>query len=319
MSIQSAASYPQYSGSLIHPVISARVLERVYETAVTPAIADTSYYGEISQTGDQVTFFRQPTAVVRRSTKGGNIVHDNIDSSPITITIDHALEASLRVDPLDKRMVKNWASLEAGYREDLARKIENRIDEHFLSFLYTGNNVAPENKGINAGVITQSVNLGAPGAPVVLTPANIVDFLMHVELVFRERNVDIYKDKAYLVAPPQLNTTLMTSDLKTALYSGLGKATALMNNRISDNAIAGFDIMLTNKAPRVYDAARGKWCYHLMFGLKKATAFAFNQVQAREIEDVNDWMKYTQSRYVYGLGVMYPEYLVDAYVTFDAT
>jgi hypothetical protein len=319
MAIVSAAGYPQYSGSLVHPVVSARVLERVYETAITPSIADTSWFGEINNVGDQVTFFRNPTAVVRRSTKGGNIRHDTIDSSPITITIDHALEASLKVDPLDKRMVKNWASLEAGYREDLARQIEGVIDDHFLSTLYTGNNIAPENKGLTAGVISGNINLGAPGAPVVLTPGNILDFMMHVELVFRERNVDIYRETPWMVGPPVLNTTLMTSDLKSALFSGLDRATVLMNGRIADRPIAGFDVMLTNKAPRVFDVARGKWCYHILFGLKKATAFAFNNAQARTIEDVNDWMSYTQSRYVYGLGTLYPEFLVDAYVTFDAT
>lgn len=316
MAIKSASGYPQYSGSLISPVVSARVLERVYETAVTPAIADTSWFGEIRNTGDQVTFFRNPTAVVRRSTKGGQIVHDTIDTSPITITIDHALEASLKVDPLDKRMVKNWASLEAGYREDLVKQIENVIDSHFLSYLYTSDSVAPENKGANAGVISGNINLGAPGAPIVLTPANALDFLTTIDLVFRERNVDIYRDNVYCVAPPVLNTTLMQSDLKSALFSGLNRSTYLMNGRISDNRVAGFDIMCTNKAPRVFDAGTGKWCYHLMFGLKKATAFAFNQVDSRQINDVNDWMQYVQSRYIYGIGTLYPEFLVDAYVTF---
>lgn len=316
MAIVSASGYPQYSGSLIHPVISKRVLERVYETAVTPAISDTSWFGQIRRTGDQITFFRNPTAVVRRSTKGGQIVHDTIETSPITITIDHALEASLKVDPLDKRMVSNWAGLEAGYREDLVRQIENVVDKHFLTYLYTSNSVAPENMGTNAGVISRNINLGAPGAPIVLTPGNILDFMTNLDLVYRERNVDIYRDKTWMVGPPVMNTTLMQSDLKSALFSGLDRSTYLMNNRISDRTIAGFDVMLTNKAPRVFDAVAGKWCYHIMSGLKKATAFAFDQVDAREIKDVNDWMHYVQSRYLYGIGTLYPEFLVDAYVTF---
>lgn len=316
MALVSASGYPQYSGSLITPVISARVLERLYETAVTPAISDTSYFGEIQNVSDQVTFYRNPTAVVRRSTKGGQIVHDTLETSPITITIDHALEASLKVDALDKRMIKNWASLEAGYREDLVKQIEDVIDTHFLSNLYSSGSVAPENKGATAGVISANINLGTPGAPVVLTPANVLDFLTNVELVFRERNVDIYRDNVWAVAPPVLNTTLMQSDLKSALFSGLDRSTYLMNNRISDRKIAGFDLMLTNKAPRVLDVGTGKQCYHMMFGLKKASAFAFNQVESRQIRDVNDWNDYVQTRYVYGIGTMYPEFLVDAYITF---
>ena len=317
MAIPSAAGYPQYSGSLIHPVVSTRVLTRLYESAITPGIADTSYYGEIRNQGDQITFMRSPSAVVRRSTKGGQIVHDTLETTPLTITIDHALEASVKVDPLDKRMIKNWSTLEAGYREDLVRRLEQVIDSHVLTSLYAGNVIAPENRGASAGVITGSFNLGSPGAPIVLTSGNIVNFLLMLENVFRERNIDIYRETPWLTGPPFLNYLLMTSELRAALTSGLTRHTVLMNSRISEQAIAGFHLMLSNNAPRVYDPVAGRYCYHLLGGLKRALAFAFDQVQAREIDDVNDWMKYTQSRYVYGFGVVYPEFLIDAYVTFD--
>ena len=316
MAIVSASGYPQYSGSLINPVISTRILERVYETSIAMAMSDTSWFGEIRNVGDQVTFFRSPSAYVRRSTKGGQIVHDTLSTSPITITIDHALEASLKVDPLDKRMIAQWSNLEAKYCEDLARQIERVIDDHFLNSLYVGNSIAPENRGPNAGVISRNINLGAPGAPIILTAGNVVDFLLQLELVFRERSVDIYRDTPILAAPPIFNTLLMGSELRNALMSGLGKATVLMNGRVTDQKMAGFDVLLSNNVPRVWDNTVGKWCYHLISLLKKANALAFYPAQSREIEDVNDWMKYTQSRYVYGFGTIYPEFMVDAYVTF---
>ena len=316
MAIAAAAGYPQYSGSLIHPVISARVLERLYETAVIPSICDTSWFGEISQQGDQVTFFRPARAVVRRSTKGGLIKHDTIDTSPVTLSVDYALESSLTYDPLDKRMAQGWATLEASYHVELAKQLEFEVDYHLLNQLYTGNNVAPENKGATAGVITGSVNLGTPGAPILLTPSNVLEFLTSVELVFRERNIDIYREPVWNVSPPQFNQVLMNSDLKSALFSGLSRSTYLGNGRISENKIAGFDIRVTNHAPSVIDAVTGKRCYHVMFGLTKASAFMLQHIASREIEDANGWNKYVQSRHLYGFGVVYPEYLVDCYVTF---
>lgn len=316
MGIASASGYSQNSGMLTQPIVSRRVIERVYETAVTPAITDTSGFGEIANVGDQITFYRAPSAFVRTSTKGGQIVHDTLESSPLTLTIDHALEASMKVDPLDKRFVSNWSSLEAGYREDLAKRIEDRIDTHFLSSLYTSGAVAPENRGATAGVISRSINLGAPGAPLVVTPANVFNLLSDIELVMRERNVDVYRENTWLVANPQFNSIIMQSELKAAYFSGLPRSTMLMNNRICDQKILGFDIMLTNKVARVFDPVAGKWCYHVLFGLKKANAFMFKQVDSRVIQDVNDWMDYVQSRYIYGFGSMYPEYAGNAYITF---
>lgn len=318
MSIKAATSYPQYSGSLISPVISKRVLERLHETAVIPSICDTSWFGEISQVGDQVTFYRPARAVVRRSTKGGVIKHDHIDSSPVTITVDYALESSLEYDPLDKRMAQGWASLEASYHVELAKTIEYTIDRHLLTQMYAGNAVDPFNKGANAGVITQSINLGAPGAPLLLTSANVLTVLTQVEQVFRERNIDIYREDVWNISPPQMNQILMNSPLNSALVSGLGRSTYLTNGRIIDQKLAGFTIHTTNHAPMVVDAATGKRCYHVMFGLKKANAFMLQQVGQREVESESVWSRFIQSRYLYGFGSLYPEYVVDVYCTFDA-
>ena len=60
-------------------------------------------------------------------------------------------------------------------------------------------------------------------------------------------------------------------------------------------------------------------CWHVIAGVKMATAFAATIEDSRVMSDKDDWASYYQGLSVFGFKVLYPDGLVHAYVTFDNT
>jgi hypothetical protein len=79
--------------------------------------------------------------------------------------------------------------------------------------------------------------------------------------------------------------------------------------------VVGFTIYVSSHVCRVFDAGVAAWAYHLVGGLKDATAFATVLEHTRIIEnDKDNWDKYYQGLQVYGFGVLQPSHLIHGYV-----
>ena len=75
MPLASASGYPAYTGSLIPPMFSSKLVEQFYCTSTYADITTTEYTGELNRCGDQITFFRSPRVRVRRGQKDSTIRH----------------------------------------------------------------------------------------------------------------------------------------------------------------------------------------------------------------------------------------------------
>lgn len=310
MGVPAASGYPQYSGSLINPMFSMDLLERFYTSTIYSDISTTEYSGDLEKGGDQITFWREPKVVIRDAYKNKKIEHDTINAEPVTMVIDRAKEFSIKVSQIDEKQIQQWPKWKESFLKSAGYQLAQAIDPDLLTNMYTS--VAGTNQGANAGAQSANINLGTAGAPLAITAANIIAVLANVHQVLDEAMAP--REGRYITLPPAGITALRNSDLQAAYMTGLSWS-PLTNGRIPD-IVMGFVIMESLNIPSVIDATVSKLSYHLIAGVKMATAFAAQLEKTRVIEDKDDWATYYQGLTVFGFKVLYPDALVHIYATF---
>ena len=309
MSIPAASGYPQYSNSLITPLFRMDLLERFYTTTVYSDISSTEYTGELTKGGDQITFMREPKVIVRDYQKNGKITHDTIDGEPVTMTVDYAKTFSIKMNHIDEKQIQNFDKWKAAFLKSAGYELTRAIDPQLLTEMWTS--VAPYNQGATAGLVSQNINLGEVGTPVVVTKANIIEVLSQLHQVLDEALAP--KEGRFVVLPSAAITILKNSDLKFAYATGLNSS-PMVNGRLPE-MVAGFTIMESQNIPSVVDGTVR--AYHIVAGVKMATAFAAQIENSRVVTDKDDWANYYQGLSVYGFKVLYNDALVHLYATFS--
>lgn len=308
--IPAAAGYPQYSGNLIHPMFGQELIERFYQTSIFGEITSTDYLGELQARGDQITFWREPTVIVRNSIKDGTIQHDTLESEPVTMVIDKAKEFSVKISKIDEKQMQQWDVFKAAMLKNASRAMANIIDQEILGTIYA--DVAPSNAGVNAGLVSQSYNLGTVGNPVPVTSANITEVLVALHCVLNEAAVP--REDRWVIIPSVGENVALNSDLRRANMMGMSES-IILNGRIP-GTIAGFNVYVSDHVPRVYDLATNTWCHHIIAGHKRAVCFASQLEETRIIEDKDNWDTFYQGLSVYGFGVMLNQSLAHLYARF---
>lgn len=315
MPLPSASGYPQYSGSLIPPMFSSKLVEQFYCSATYPDITTTEYSGELNKCGDQITFFRSPRVRVRRGQKDSTIRHDTIDSTPITMTVDKELEFSVKVAKVDMKQICNWDSWQSSLLRSASYNVGEAIDQELLAQAYVQADAA--NKGDAAGVRSGGYNLGKSGAPLAITPDNIWNVLTYAAAVLREQCLPM--DDLFIILPDVALPVLLNSPMISA-NAGLAGACcevtsgAILNGKVPTK-IAGFDVYFSHN---VYSTTDGQdTVYEVVAGWRGATAFAMQVEETRVIDnDKDSWDVYIQGMTVYGYKVIQGEGLAGIYATF---
>lgn len=313
MGIPAASGYPQYSGNLITPIFRMELLERWYCSTIYSDVSTTEYTGELNKGGDEIVFWREPKVQVRKYIKNQPIQHDTIDGEPVKMVIDQAYTFSIKVNHIDEQQIQNWENWKAGFLKSAGLELARVIDPLLLTEMWSSASL--DNQGANAGAITHSVNLGTPGAPIVITKENITEVLSYVHQVLDEACAP--KEGRFVTMPPAGIAAMRNSDLKAAYLTGLSWS-PLVNGRIPDT-VMGFTVLESTYIPTVIDGTVNKLVYHLVAGVKMATAFAATIEDSRVITDKDDWANYYQGLSVFGFKVLYPDGIVHIYATFDAS
>ncbi len=316
MAVVAASGYPQYSGSLIPPMFSSKLVEQFYCSSVYADITTTEYSGELNKCGDQITFFRTPRVRVRRGSKDGTIKHDTIDTCPITLVIDQMLEFSVKISKVDMKQICNWSNWESSLLKSASYNIGETIDQTLLAQTFV--EAAASNKGATAGVRTASYNMGTTGAPLALTSTNLWEVMTQFAGVLREQCLPM--DDMFLVLPDVALPILLNSPMISA-NAGLAGAccevasNAIMNGKVPAK-LAGFDIYISHNVPYVTDT--GVTAYSMVGGWRGATAFAMQIEDTRVITDVHtSWDSFLQGLSVFGSKVIQSEGVGGIYGSFS--
>jgi len=301
--IPAAPGTPQYSGTFIPEIWSGKLLVKFYAATVIAAISNTDYEGEIKDKGDKVIIRTVPDIIIRDYNKGQSLQIQRPEAPNKELLIDKAKYFNMICDDIDKHQTD--IALMDSWSRDAGQQMKIVVDREFLGDVYADADAA--NQGATAGADSASFDLGVTGAPVAITKANILDFIVDVGTVLDEQNIP--EDSRWMVLPPWMCGMILKSDLKDASLAGDGTS-ILRNGRIG--MIDRFTIYASNLLTSVADGAFR--AYHPIAGHKSAISFAAQMTKMESLRAESTFGTLVRGLNVYGYEVLKPESLVDMYV-----
>ena len=244
--------------------------------------------------------------IIRDYVIGQNLQYTKQEGATVELLIDQGKYFAFPINSVEKKQADiNYMDK---WSEDAAQQMKITVDTTVLAGVYADAN--SYNKGATAGKISGNINLGAAGAPVEITKANVIDKIVEIGQVLQEQNVP--ETGRFIVIPAWMGTRIKTSDLKDASLSGDGTST-LRNGRIG--RIDKFEVFESNNLPYAYDSSYGGNGFHIIAGHKSGITFASQLVENEILPNPNDFGKLIRGLQVFGYKVIKSESLVDFYCT----
>ncbi len=294
---------PTYAGTFIPELWSGKLIEKFYDATVLAQIANTDYEGEIKDMGDTVHIRTVPSITIRDYQRGMTLQTERPDAPIVDLTIDYAKYFNAECDDVSK--VQADIGLLDLWSQDASEQMKITIDGSVL------NNIAPDaaatNRGAAAGRISQNINLGATGAPVALTSANVIDFIVDLGLVLDEQNVP--ETGRWLVLPGWMAALIKKSEIREASISG-GDDSLYRNGRLG--VIDNFTIYKSNVLSAVTDGSYK--CFRPLAGHKGALTFASQMTKMETLRSPDSFADRIRGLQVYGFKVVNNVALASAYV-----
>lgn len=296
-----AAGMPHYSGTFIPTIWAGKLLEKFYDASVVPQISNTDYEGLISAQGDTVNIRTVPNVTIRNYSAGQPLQVERPDSPMVTLNIDQGRYFNLVLDDVmeiqsDINLMNTWSS-------DASEQLKINIDTYVLANVAV--DVAAVNKGATAGRLSANLNLGATGAAVQLTKANIIDKLLEMGQVLDEQNVP--ETGRWVVMPAWAIRLLKSSDIKDASLTGDG-ASPLRNGRVG--MIDRFTLYSSNLLPRYVDTNSP---FDIIAGHKVGLTFATQITKTETLRSETTFGTLMRGLQVFGMKVVKGDALVRLY------
>lgn len=294
---------PTYEGTFIPEIWSGKLLEKFYDATVLAQIANTDYEGEIKNQGDTVHIRTVPSLTIRDYQRGMTLQVERPDAPMVDLLINRGKYFNAECDDVSK--VQSDIGLLDMWAQDASEQMKIAVDSSVLNSIYA--DVAADNAGATAGRISDGINLGVTGTPVVITPSNIIDFIVDMGLVLDEQNVP--ETGRWMVLPAWMCAMIKKSDIRNASISG-GDQSLYRNGRIGE--IDSFTLYKSNVLSSVTDGAFK--CFRPLAGHKHGLTFASQMTKMETIRSQNSFADLIRGLQVYGFKVVDGKSLVAGYV-----
>jgi hypothetical protein len=189
------------------------------------------------------------------------------------------------------------------FSADAAEQMKIAIDSDVLDTLGANylTDVPAANRGATAGAVSSSYNLGvvATPAPVQITKANVLEYIVDCGSVLDEQNVP--ETGRWLIIPSWFANLIKKSDLKDASMTGEGAA-VIRNGRIG--ILDRFTLYQSNN---LYTDNTHN--YHCLFGTNAAITFAAQMTKMETLRAESTFGDLVRGLNVYGFKVVKPEAL----------
>jgi hypothetical protein len=303
MAYPTAPGQPNYSGTFIPEIWSTKMIEKYYDGTMLSSISNTDYEGEISNMGDKVIIRTVPTLEINDYSIGQTLVNQRPESPTIELLIDKGFYWSSIIDDVVKKQqdidqMNIWAT-------DASEQMKIKLDRRVMAAIPP--DIDALNKGATAGRISGNINLGATGAPVQLTSANILQTILNMGQVLDEQNVA--ETGRWLAMPFWATTLLKLSDIKDASLTGDGTS-PLRNGRVG--MIDRFTVYNSNLLPNYVDGANNT--FSIIAGTTAGLTFATQLTNTESLRAESTFGEIMRGLMVYGHKVVKPEALTTAYV-----
>lgn len=298
MSVGHTSGYPDYTfdgnNQNIPIVFSAKTLKRFYESTVLNEVSNTEYIGEIKSKGDKVIIRTVPDVTISDYVKGTALDLENPESPSIELTIDHAKYFNFALDDVDTQqmdinMISKWA-------ENAAARFKIVIETAVWADIYADGDAY--NQGNTAGYVSQNLLLGATGAPVALTPDNILEKIIDCGQCLDERNQN--EQGRWMILPAWAIAMIKKSELKDASLTGDSQS-ILRNGRVG--MIDTFTLYKSNILSTATDSS-GPSCTRILYGTQDALAFAMTLTKTENYRPQNTFANAMKGLSVYGYKVV---------------
>jgi hypothetical protein len=208
MAYPRSSNHPDYTGSskFIPEIWDSRIQVRFYKKTIFMEIANTMYEGDVKKFGDTVRIRTYPDITISNYSKGQKLNIQLPDSTATSLTIDKGKYFNFLVDDVDE--TQSDLDLVNAFSETAAEQLAVGIDADVLQNTYSSANSS--NIGATAGVNSAAFNLGAANAPITLTKANILEYIVDVRSVLKEQNVP--DESLWIVLPPHFTNLIPKSD-----------------------------------------------------------------------------------------------------------
>lgn len=284
-----------------------KVQMRLLAKTIIPEIATTEYEKDLTSAyGVRIlqeleVEIKMNDRVIGASQTGERVDYDFIDFIP-----DRSARWKVYHD-LEKLFFSNQDRF-AQTAASAARRLKIGIEQDCFGHWYAD----AAHAGASAGRHS-NVNLGASGAPLVLTPQNFLDELSNLTLIARQNNWPMEPGTMALVLPPELIQKLEQSELRSYFFTGeksyLVHPDAMMQ-------IGGWTIYASNNLTYVVDGG-GATAVHAFGAWKEAIAFA-HQLSKQDQVKKEDFVTVAEGLDLFGRKTVRPEGVIDWYVEVKA-
>lgn len=241
--------------------------------------ANSEYNKEIDYCNQELQFVRSFELEFMPYEKNETGVTQNATPDAFCFRICDAAYIRVKVDELDERFLcERWAMWKEMFDVATTRAWDRLLSTDVMKRLpfYA----SPTNKGATAGAKSGNVNLGAPGAPVIIDSNNIVSEIAKLNQVLTE-SCAWQKGKMILLMPPSIGPVLMDSKLANALQMGACvDCSPLMTGEWYRNMM-GWDFVITNYQCTGFDATANRSVFYVTALNRDALLFGQNLIITR--------------------------------------
>lgn len=315
MNLTAASGYEALrSTNLGKGVIYAGTIKaRNWDDDFMPFIANTRVLDDLTKCGDVITFEKPPqTGPWRPYEANQELINDQVSSESFCLSICGSAYKSLKFERPDiRKACENWDEFETAFLTDAW----NNLSELWKRNLLTGMSlqIADTNIGNKAGRY-KNINMGSVGNPLHLSPENLVNFIAKARELLRSTG-RWYDGEMFMLVPPEFSTLILQTAYEKQWCCDASDG--VLFNGLKATNINGFKVIETDLVVPSVDPATGRLVYPIIAGWNDAYAFTGEIIEA-EINKVPRSFGVTYDMLsVFGGGVIYPEALTKAYVTFS--
>ena len=299
-------SYASDSTSGFTPQIwSSKLIQLFYPATVFGEIANTDYQGEIAQMGDSVVIRTTPGIVISDYEVGMTLNYETPQSPRRELEINQGKTFSFELENVDRfqsdiDLMNDWA-------ESASEEMKVSIDRDILADVFA--DADPLNSGSAAGKISGDIDLGAVGAPRVLTRDDVVDYIVDMGTVLDEQ--DVPETGRWLVLPASICGLIKKSDLRDASIAG-DDTSIVRNGRLG--MIDRFTLYSSNLLSFALEGTAK--AFNIMAGHRSAMTFAAQMEKDKTVHLINPNKhgELVRGLCIYGYEVIKPVSLVHGYI-----
>lgn len=302
MGVSMASGSTSHSGTYTPEIWSGKTLVKFYKACVLADISNTDYEGEIKSKGDTVKIRTVPDITISDYEINQKLNYQRPKPGVVDLSIDKGKYYAVAINDVERlqsdiKYVEKWS-------DDAGQQLAISIDRSVLADIYA--DAGADNKGLTAGKISGSINMGVTGTPLEVTKTNILEVIVDMGVILGEQ--DRPTTDRFVVLPEIMTGLIKKSDLKDASLSGDG--TSILRNGLI-GGINHFKIYSSNSLTTVTDGSN--LVFNCIAGHKSALTFASQLTQNETLKNPDDFGDLMRGLQVYGYKVIQPDSLIHGY------